>query len=406
MTRRLVFLLAILTAFGPLSIDMYLPAFPAISADLNTSKGALEFTLAAYLLSAGVSQIFYGPLSDRYGRRAPLFFGCAVFAAAAFACARAATVETLTAARFLQGFGSAAGVVISRAVVRDRSEPQEAARVFSQLMLIMGIAPVLAPWLGGQLLLFSDWRSIFLLLTVFGFGTLAASVVILPETLAPERRVRGGLGIAFRNYGRLLADRRFVGFALAAGFISGTLFSYIAGASFVFIQLHGITPQQFGYVFGLNALGLIAASQLNRLLLRRFDAETVLAWAMKGNAIASVALVLCVLAGWGGFPALVALLFIALFYVGLTYPNIPAVALAPYGHFAGSASALLGAVQFLLGGAGGALVGLFFNGTALPMTGCMAACSVAGWALSSLLTRPGATPPAPVEKQTFLFERD
>jgi len=386
MTTRLVFLLAVLTAFGPLSIDMYLPAFPAMTAELNTDQGALEFTLAAYLVSAGLCQMLYGPLSDRFGRRPPLFFGCAFFAVAAFACARATSVGSLTAARFLQGFGSAAGVVVARAVVRDMSEPQEAARVFSQLMLIMGIAPILAPWVGGQILLFSGWRGIFILLTAFGGLTLAASYFILPETLPAARRVRGGFGIAFRNYGALLSDRRFMGFSLAAGFISGTLFSYIAGASFVFIELYGITPQRFGYLFGLNAVGLVAASQINRLLLRRFPAEAILSWAMKGNALAASALALFGYTGWGGLYPLAIFLFIALFHVGLTYPNIPAVALAPYGSLAGSASALLGAFQFLIGGAGGALVGVFFNGTAFPMTACMAACSIVGWILHLVLT--------------------
>lgn len=385
MTGRLVLLLAVLTAFGPLSIDMYLPAFPAMTAELNTDNGALEFTLAAYLLSAGVCQLIYGPLSDRFGRRPPLFFGCAVFALAAFACARASSVGALTTARFLQGFGSAAGVVVSRAVVRDVSEPQEAARVFSQLMLIMGVAPVLAPWVGGQILLLSNWRGIFFLLTAFGGLTLLASYFILPETLPSPRRIRGGFGIAFRNYGELLSNRRFVGFSLAAGFISGTLFSYIAGASFVFIEIYGLTPQQFGYLFGLNAAGLIAASQVNRLLLRRFRAEAVLSWAMKGNALAASALALCGFTGWGGLYSISVLLFIALFHVGLTYPNIPAVALAPYGRVAGSASALLGAFQFLIGGAGGTLVGLFFNGTAFPMTACMAGFSITGWFLHTVL---------------------
>lgn len=388
MNRKILILLAALTAFGPLSIDMYLPAFPQITSDLGAGAVAtVETTLAAFLLSMGICQILYGPLSDRFGRRRPLMIGCAIFIFGALGCASARSMEWLAGARLLQGLGGAAGVVIARAAVRDLLGEQQSARAFSQLMLVMGVAPILAPWMGGQLLAFGSWRGIFLLLSLFGLACLLAAAWIFPETLPMERRVNGGTGIVLHNFRRLLSDRSFLGYVLAAGFNSGTMFAYIAGSPLVFIKIYGVSVQHYGFLFGANALGLIAASQVNRLLLRRYSPEKILAAALSGNALTACGLAICGLTGWGGLPAMAALLFCCLSSIGLAYPNLAAAALARYGAFAGSASSLLGASQFLVGGVAGATVGLLKNGTAAPMTAVMATCGVGGITVLRLLTR-------------------
>jgi len=383
-----IILLGALTAFGPLSIDMYLPAFPQIKADLQAE--AVEVTLAAFLFSMGLCQLFYGPLSDRLGRRGPLMAGCGLFAFGALGCAVARSIEWLFFARLLQGFGGAAGVVIARACVRDRLNERDSARIFSQLILVMGIAPILAPWLGAQILHFTSWRGIFILLTLFGIGCLLAVLRMLPETLPPARRSRGGRTL--RTFGALLRDRAFLGYIVSGGFNSGVLFSYIAGSPFVFLQYHHLPVTHYTYLFGANAIGIIGAAQLNQWLLRRRSPETLLSYAFLWNALLGVLLVLHGLSGWGGFPALVILVFLSLSAVGIAFPNLTAAALAAHRDHAGSASALLGAAQFLVGASAGFLVGMFNNGTPLAITAVMGGCGAASWVILTLLTRPAPRP--------------
>lgn len=390
--RYLPLLLGALTAFGPLSIDMYLPAFPQITREMAARPGAVSLTLAVYLLAVSLSQVFYGPLSDRFGRRKPLMVGCLLYALGSLGCAFAPSMGMLIAARGLQALGGAAGMVISRAVVRDLYDKRAASRVFSELMLVMGAAPILAPWIGGKILLLGSWRMIFLLLAIFGALSWLVTDRALPETLHHPHRSRENLWGIFRTFGELLANQRFLGYALVAGSTAGTNFAYISGASFVYIELHGISAQHFGYFFGLNAFGMIGAAQVNRVLLRRFAPESILKCALAVNMMAGLALVTCGASNWGGLPALAVLLFISLSCVGITFPNLMAAAMAPFGRTAGSASALLGTVQFAVGGLAGALVGLLHNGTALPMTGVFAVCAAGGFIALSTLVRPGAIP--------------
>ncbi|HWL53388.1 MAG TPA: multidrug effflux MFS transporter [Chthoniobacteraceae bacterium] len=381
----LLFFLAALTAFGPLSIDMYLPAFPQITADLHAREGAVEMTLGIFLLSMGVCQVLYGPVSDRFGRRLPLMVGCSLFILGSLWCTFASSVHELMAARFLQGFGGAAGVVIARACVRDTLNETQAARAFSQLMLVMGIAPILAPWVGGQVLLHGTWHHIFLVMGLFGLFCLAGAIWVLPETLPVERRVKGGLGIALGNFWLLLRDRTYLGYITAGGFNSGILFSYIAGSPFVLIQLHKVPAQQYAYFFGANALGIMGAAQLNRALLRQWTPDRLLRASLLASALFGAGLVFCGVTGRGGLWLLLAFLFLSLSCVGIAFPNLAATALSRHGRRAGSAAALLGAAQFLVGGCFGLLVGWFNNGTALPMTGLMAASGLAGWIALRLL---------------------
>lgn len=386
---RLAIILGILTAFGPLSIDMYLPGLPAIAREFGVETAAAQQTLSIFFVGLALGQMIYGPISDRVGRRRPLIFGCALYALACVGCVFAPSLGSLIVLRFAQAFGACAGIVIARSVVRDLFNERESARMYSLLVLVMGLAPILAPLLGGQLLILFGWRSIFLALS--GFGVLCLLLVLwgLPESLPVERRTRAGLGTALRVYGTLLADGRYMGYVLAAGLASGAMFAYISGSPFVFIELNGVPPERFGLLFGLNALGLILASQLNRWLLLRYASGQILVVALGVTATTGLLLAGVTATGIGGFPAMLVLLFFCIASTGLVGPNAIAAAMAPYARQAGSASALVGAVQFAIGAVAGALVGLLFNGTALPMAATIALCGVAAFVtLQWLVLRP------------------
>jgi MFS transporter, DHA1 family, multidrug resistance protein len=376
---RLVLILGALTAFGSMSIDMYLPAFPQIARDLEVPIGTVQLSISAYLIGMAAGQLFYGPLADRFGRRMPLLCGLALYVVSAVGCACVRTGEGLLYWRVVMAVGGGAGLVISRAVVRDLYDTAEAARMFSLLMLVMGAAPILAPIAGGQLMLVTGWRGIFGFLGVFGTVSLVAAAAVLPETLPAERRIRRNLAEMTIIYGHLLRNRRYLCYAITLGCVAGVNFSYIAGAPFLFIELHGVSPQQFGFFFGANACGLIGASQVNRRLLRRFSARRILNAALGVNAASAILLTVAGMTGIGGFPAQVALIFVCLCTTGLLYPNVTALALAPFDKAAGSASALLGTIQYSIGATAGAFVGLLHNNTAVPMIATMAVCGVGGW---------------------------
>lgn len=367
LARKLAWTLGTMSAFGPLAIDMYLPAFPGIAEDLGTAIGMVQITLAIFLLGLAVGQVLWGTLSDRVGRRAPLLVGCLLFAGMAIVCATADSIHLLIAARFFMGLGGSAGVVVSRAIVRDLFEEHEAARFYSMMMVIGGIGPIVSPFLGSLLLTHFTWRAIFW--TVAGFGGLCSMAVVLniPETLAAGNRMRGHLGEVFRGYGRVLATGRFLGPALAIGCTSGILFTYIANSSFLFIELFGVPVALFGFLFATNSIGLYLGGQSNRWLLRRFSSEQLLRNGIWINIGAGALLVGCAASGLGGFPLLFGVLFVCLATLGVIFPNATAMAMQPFAAEAGIASALLGILQFLLGAAGGALVGVFHDGTALPM---------------------------------------
>lgn len=376
---RMVLILGALTAFSSMSIDMYLPAFPQIARDLGVPLGTVQLSISAFLFGSAAGQLFYGPLADRFGRRRPLLCGLALYVASAVGCACVHTGDELLFWRVVMAVGGGAGMVISRAVVRDLYDTAEAARMFSLLMLVMGAAPILAPILGGQLMLITGWRGIFGFLGVFGLISIVAAAVGLPESLPAERRTRRNFAEMAAVYGHLLRNRRYVRYAITLGCVAGVNFSYISGAPFLFIELHGVSPQHFGLFFGANACGLIGASQVNRRLLRHFSAQRILNAALSVNAATALLLTAAGITGIGGFPAQVILIFVCVCTTGLLYPNVTALAMAPFDKAAGSASALLGTIQYTLGASAGALVGILHNGTAVPMTATMAACGVVGW---------------------------
>ena len=384
---RFIVILGSLTAFAPLSIDMYLPAFPALRAHFGASAGAVQATLALFFVGLACGQAVYGPISDRYGRRRPLLFGIALYVAASIAAACAPDIGSLAAARLFQALGGCAGMVITRAMVVDLFDERETARVFSLLMLVMGLAPILAPILGGQFLILFDWTAIFWFFAAFGMLCLAAVLLGLRETLPPERRSAGGVGDALRAYRRLLADRRFVAFTATGALAMGAMFAYITGSPFVFIEMHGISPQAYGLLFGTNAFGLILASQINARLLRRVSGRAILPVAVAVALVADLVLAAGAVADAGGLPGLMLPLFVTVSSLGFVMANSTAAAMARAQGHRGAASALIGVIQFALAAGTGALVGVLQNGTARPMALVIAGLGLAAFAASRVAAR-------------------
>ncbi|PWW56229.1 DHA1 family bicyclomycin/chloramphenicol resistance-like MFS transporter [Actinokineospora spheciospongiae] len=382
---RLALILGGLAAFGPLSIDMYLPAFPELARTLGAGESQVQLTLTAFMVGLAAGQVVAGPLSDSLGRRKPLLVGLVLYTVSSLVCAVAPTVYALVGLRFAQGVSAAAGVVIARAAVRDLYSGTEMARFFSMLMLVNGLAPMLAPVVGGQVLRWVSWPGIFVVLAGFGVLLLLASAVGLPETLPPQRRKPPHLRATVRSYVRIGTDRTFIAYALAAGFTLGAMFAYISGSSFVLQDLHGLSPQQFSVVFGVNALGIVLLSQLNNLLLRWFTPRRLLTAGLVSSTVGGAAVLAAVLGGLG-LPFLLPGLFVVVASVGMVTPNSTALALADHAGRAGTAAALLGVLQFVIGGLAAPLVGIG-HGSALPMALVIAALSVGGLAAFAL-TRP------------------
>ena len=358
---RTALTLGAFVALGPLTIDMYLPALPSITGDLGTTAATVQLTLTGTLVGLALGQLVLGPLSDAYGRRRPLLAGTALHVVASLLVLVAPTVAVLGALRVLQGVGAAAGAVIAIAVVRDLYDGRAAATMLSRLFLVLGAAPVLAPTLGGEILRFTSWRGVFALLAAYGLLMLAVGWATLRETLPPERRRSAGLLGTVRGYGGLLHDRSYVGLVLVAGLTMAGLFSYVSGSAFVYQGEFGLDEQQFGLLFGAGAFWLIAATQLNPLVLRRFEPQQVLVFGTVVGALAGAALVVLAATDTGGLPAVVASLWVVLFACGLALPNAPALALSRHGDAAGTAAALLGAVQFGVGALVSPVVGLLGN---------------------------------------------
>ncbi|MFI6327088.1 multidrug effflux MFS transporter [Micromonospora chersina] len=360
---RLVLVLGSLIAIGPLTIDMYLPALPAITADLETTSAAVQLTLTGTLAGLALGQLLIGPLSDAVGRRLPLLAGIALHILASLLCVVAPTVQVVGVLRVLQGLGVAATSVVAMAVVRDLFSGAAFARLFSRLMLVMGAAPILAPTLGSALLRWSDWRGVFVALAVFGLLLVVVAAVGLRETLPAERRRHGGVAAVGHDYRALLRDRTFVGLVLVAGLAMAALFAYVAGSSFVFQERYGLDEQQFGLAFGAGAVGLITATQLNVRLLRRYTPQRILVTALAVGTAAGLVLLSFAATGVGGLAAVLASLWVVLAAAGLAMPNAPALALSRHGEAAGTAAALLGAVQFGVGALAAPLVGVLGTGS-------------------------------------------
>ncbi|TPG19510.1 multidrug effflux MFS transporter [Pedococcus bigeumensis] len=369
---RFVLVLGALIAIGPLTIDTYLPALPSITRDLAASESAVQGTLTGILLGMGLGQLLVGPLADAVGRRRPLIAGLALHIAASVFCAFAPTIELLTVGRVIQGLGNAAVAVVSMAMVRDLFAGSAAATMLSRLMLVMGLAPVLAPTLGGFILQLTSWRGVFVILAVAGTLMVTLASLALRETLPVERRRALALRPVLSTYGMLLRDRTFVGLVLISGLMFATLFSYIGGSSFVLQDIYGLSVTQFGLAFGLNSLGFLTGSQLNPFLLKRFAPRQLVRAGVSIGAVAALVLLASAATGIGGLTMILVPLWFLLFACGLTLPNTPALALTRHGEAAGTAAALLGASQFVIGGAAAPLIGAMGSDSAVPMALVMA----------------------------------
>ncbi|MFI6081041.1 multidrug effflux MFS transporter [Streptomyces sp. NPDC051217] len=380
-----------LTALPPLSMDMYLPALPAVTRALGSSAATAQLTLTACLTGMALGQLVVGPMSDKWGRRKPLLLGMVVYVFATAICALAPTVELLIGFRLLQGLAGAAGIVIARAVVRDLYDGVEMARFFSTLMLISGVAPVIAPVIGGQVLQVTDWRGIFVVLTFVGIALTLVVVKWLHETLPSEKRHGGGVGEALSTMRGLLADRVFTGYMLAGGLAFAALFAYIAASPFVVQEIYGASPQTYSLLFGVNSIGLITVGQINgRLLVGRVSMDKVLALGLVVITLAGAALLLMT-SGVFGEPGLVPVaagLFVLMSAMGLAMPNTNALALMRTPHAAGSASALIGTASFLIGAVASPLVGIAGEETAVPMAVVQVVCGVGSLVCFLALCRP------------------
>ncbi|WP_043264108.1 multidrug effflux MFS transporter [Streptomyces sp. CT34] len=368
-----------LTAVPPLSMDMYLPALPQVTAALNSPAATVQLTLTTCLAGMALGQMIVGPMSDKWGRRRPLLAGMVVYVLATALCAVATNAELLIAFRLLQGLAGAAGIVIARAVVRDLYDGVAMARFFSTLMLISGVAPVVAPLIGGQILRITDWRGVFVVLTAVGLLLTLLVWRRLDETLPPGRRHPGGLGQALRTMRDLLADRVFSGYLLVGAFAFAALFAYISASPFVIQEIYGASPQTFGLLFGVNSVGLVVVGQINgKLLVGRVSLDKVLGTGLALVALAGIGLLLLSsgVLGRASLAPTAAGLFVLMSAMGLVMPSTNTLALLRTPHAAGSASALLGTSTFLLGSVASPLVGVAGERTAVPMAVVQLSCAV------------------------------
>ena len=360
----LIVILGSLVAIGPLSIDMYLPGLPEITRSLDATAAAVQLSLTACVAGLAVGQLVAGPMSDRLGRRRPLVAGLVTYSGVSLLCALAPTVLALTGLRFLQGLAGGAGIVIGRAVVRDLYSGAQAAKLFSSLMLVTGLAPILAPVVGAQILKVTTWHGIFVVLAGLSAAIVTLAAIALPETLPKERRDPGGHTLHTMRH--LLTQRSFLGYALTAGLAFGALFAYISGSPFVLQDIYGLSPQAFSLAFGANGLGLVIGSQINARLVTRYGPAYLLRRALLVIVVAAAALVAVTTIDLGVWPV-IACTFVVMSTLSFVMPNSTALALAEHGAVAGTASALLGVTQFLIGGLSAPLVGIGGTGSAVPM---------------------------------------
>ena len=376
-----------LSAVGPFAIDMYLPSFPAIAREFQVDVSAVQMSLMSFFLAVSVCQIVYGPLSDRFGRKPPLYFGLGLFVLAGIGCSFAPNVETLIAFRFLQGVGSCAAMVIPRAIIRDLHTGHEAARLMATTMLVFSVSPILAPLAGSTLTAFFSWRVIFWAIAAIGLAGLAVVVFLLPETHKPGEE-RRGLGQAFATYGRLLKDRRFLGLAFIGGFSQASFFAYLAGSSVIFIEHFGLSPSAYSMIFASNAIAFIGSAQFNSIFMRRFGAERVVRTAISAFAmLVSLLFVLTILGVDNAF-VLWGLLFLSFGCLGYVIPSTAVLALEEHGPIAGTASALMGTLQLGTGAIIIVLVSLSYNGTSLSMVSAIFVCALVALTLSFRIMKP------------------
>ncbi len=381
-------MLGLLSAIGLFAIDMYLPALPTISVQLNADSHQVQASLMSFFIAMAVSQLFYGPLSDIFGRKRPLYFGLGLYVAGAIGCALSPNIESLIAFRFLQGMGACAGVVISRAIVRDLHTGLAAAQLMSRLMLVFSVSPILAPLAGSIVTVFGDWRLIFgVMVAAAGLG-LVIAVFFLEETRPAEKRNESSLASALEAYRTLLRDPYYLGLVMIASFGMSSYMIYVANSSFVLIEHYGLSPSFYSAVFSINAVAFIGMSQMNGWLSRKYGLRRVIRSAIGGFAAVMTMLFAVTALGTDRLEVMSLFLFAGYGFLGLVIPTAAVLALEAHGRIAGTASALMGTLQFVTSAIVIGVGGLFFDGTSLPMIAVIAICSLVVFSLSLLVLRP------------------
>ena len=378
-----ILILGLLSAIGPFSIDMYLPGFPDIARSLSTTIAKVTLSLSSFFIGISAGQFIYGPLLDRFGRKNPLYIGLSIYVVASACCIFVRDVESLIVLRFFQAIGGCAGMVASRALVRDLFDVSENAKVFSLLMLVIGVSPIIAPTLGGTISSTLGWRYIFAVLTTITALILVAVHFALPEGRPPNKELSLKPAPIIAGFWAVAREPRFYTYALTGAIASAGLYAYIAGSPYVFMELFHVTERQYGWIFAIIAMGLIGSSQLNSVLLRTYKSEQIIRVALFLQVATGLALLIGNLLGILELFSTIFLIFLFLCCQGCVFPNSSALSLAPFAHNAGTASALMGGIQMCIGALTSASVGWLSNQTAVPMAGVMAACAVA--ALTILL---------------------
>jgi DHA1 family bicyclomycin/chloramphenicol resistance-like MFS transporter len=396
---ELIVLMGVLQAFAPLSIDMYLPSMPLLEKVFNATTAQVQITLVTFLLGFALGQSLYGPVADRFGRKPPLYFSLALFVISSAACALSKSVNVLSVFRLLQAIGACGGAVVSRAMVRDLFPPVDLRRIFSMLVLVLGVSPLIAPFIGGYLLIWFGWKSIFVTQASLGAVTLLAMHFRLSESLAPENVRPLHMDHVLSSYGHLLRDRTFLGASLVCGFSSAGMFAYIASAPFVFISLYKLPPQQFGWLFGFIAAGLIGASQVNGRMSHKIALWKVLRVANLVQLGSGLVVLVTAATGFGGLAGIFAPVFVYMCATGFVFPNGNAIAMMRHGNMAGTASALLGTNQFVIAAVTTIVLGMIDNSSAMPMAIVIAGCGAAATVLNYLTlgSKLDVAPPALVQ---------
>lgn len=389
----LILVLGSLTTIGPLSIDMYLPAFGGIAESLDTDINHVSLSLSSFFVGLAIGQLVYGPLLERFGRKRPMYIGLSIYALSSVACALADSVEALVVFRFFQAIGACGGLVASRAIVRDLFETKEMAKVFSLLMMVIAVSPIIAPTLGGFITTAFGWRYVFGILAILSLVILSGGFLLLRDydRINPYYSLRPP-AIA-RNYWSILTDRHFIVYALTGAFSSAGLYAYLSGSPHLYLELFGLSEQAYGIVFAIIAAGLVTATQLNNRLLRNRSSERIVSLALLGQCTMAALLLGDVYFGYSGLYITTALIFGYLFCLGFIFPNASALSLDTMQHTAGSASALMGSVQMAVGALGSALVGIMQDETAVPMAVVMMVCGLAALTLLTVGSQGMATQP-------------
>jgi DHA1 family bicyclomycin/chloramphenicol resistance-like MFS transporter len=356
---------------------MYLPAFPDIAKGLNTTVAQVTLSLSSFFIGISAGQLLYGPLLERFGRKKPLYVGLCLYLLTSIGCALAATVDQLILLRFLHALGGCVGLVAARAIVRDLFEVKENARIFSMLMLVVAVSPVIAPTLGGHVTHVLGWRYVFVMLVVVALIILAGVYFLLPESKKPDPNFSLRPRPILRNFSSVIRHPQFSTYALTGAISAAGLYAYIGGSPYVFMEIFHVSEKQYGWIFALIAMGLIGATQINSVLLKNYTSEQIIKMALYCQGIAGIILALVTGLGWSDLFITIFLIFIFLSCQGFIFPNASALSMAPFGHNAGSASAMMGAIQMSIGACASALVSILHNHTPLPMTGVMAFCALA-----------------------------